>query len=133
MELTKIDLGAIAAIGHDEEYLCLLIEKDGELEYQEVPAPIEAYEGLQAIAELIGQEEQQCNILPNSDLTYRYQKTVEIVITESLSVTSAESLLTSVNYDPDSESLRLEFDDGSSYQYEEVDAELWTKFQTIYQ
>ena len=47
MKLTKVDLSSLKAIAHDDDGLKLLIERDNEIEYIEIPAPLAAYEGLQ--------------------------------------------------------------------------------------
>ncbi|MDJ0718587.1 MAG: KTSC domain-containing protein [Prochloraceae cyanobacterium] len=37
--------------------------------------------------------------------------------------------LSDANYDPESECLRMEFDDGTVYEYEEVSPDFWQDFQ----
>lgn len=49
MKLTKVDLSSLKAIAHDDDGLKLLIERDNEIEYIEIPAPLAAYEGLQLL------------------------------------------------------------------------------------
>ncbi|MEB3279775.1 MAG: hypothetical protein VKK42_12755 [Lyngbya sp.] len=50
MKLTKIDLSKIVAIAHNNGQLGLLIDRGEEIEYIEVPAPEEAYDGLQQVS-----------------------------------------------------------------------------------
>jgi hypothetical protein len=52
MQLTKIDLSAIVAIGHEDDYLALLLDRGDAMEYIEIPAPDVAFRGLQAVATL---------------------------------------------------------------------------------
>lgn len=187
MDLNKVNLSAIAAIGHDEQNLGLLVVQGEELEYIEIPAPIEAYEGLQELDEIVNPEQKYLDIYPvaeksepqysyytqgeyegqsqevevtrNKGLIYEYQRKVEVKISESLSVVqdpdpqeldsseykynysekeyyyesreNDQANLANVDYQADSQSLRLEFDDGSVYEYEEVDSRLWEEFKNI--
>lgn len=56
MKMNKIDLSSIVAVGHEDGYLALLIDRGDEMEYIEVPAPADAYFGLQGVAELADEE-----------------------------------------------------------------------------
>ena len=56
MKMNKIDLTSIVAVGHEDGYLALLIDRGDEMEYIEVPAPADAYFGLQGVAELADEE-----------------------------------------------------------------------------
>ena len=154
MELEKIDLSAIAAVGHNHEQLGLLIDRGDELEYIEVEAPIEAYEGLHEVAELAYNPEAEKTsdeITPYCDnwereyyenyetvesqnyngVVYEYKRSVEIKISESFSVTKPEqeAYLADINYDNDNQCLRMEFDDGSVYEYDNIEPETWQKLQ----
>ncbi|NJL02388.1 MAG: hypothetical protein HC910_18175 [Spirulinaceae cyanobacterium SM2_1_0] len=52
MNLDKIDLANLVAIGHTDATLGLLFDRGAEWEYVELPAPREAYFGLQRVAAL---------------------------------------------------------------------------------
>lgn len=162
MELAKIDLSAITAIGHDHDQLGILINTGENLEYVEISAPIYAYEGLQELAEIVeyyheedyepvveeyyppmaelpevGAKEyyeisQEIEFKEYDGDLYRYEKTVEVRVRESVSVVAPANqqvYLSGINYEPECQSLRLEFEDGSVYQYEEVTPEFWSEFQ----
>lgn len=172
MELSKIDLSAITAIGHDYDHLGLLIDTGEHMEYVEIPAPIYAYEGLQELAEITqeyhnpdfheptveitkenypsvgesfvpGSREyyeiaQQVDFIAHQGDVYKYEKTVEVTIKESLSkiepenpqsIVNQEVYLSAVNYEVDSQRVTMEFDDGSVYQYEQVTPEFWEDFK----
>jgi len=164
MELAKIDLSAIAAIGHDHDHdqLGLLINTGENQTYVEIPAPIYAYEGLQELADIVEYyydddyepivEEYHPTMPPLPELgsreyyeisqeiefkeydgdLYRYEKKVEVKITESLSLveTANEQVyLSGIQYDPEGQNLRMEFEDGTVYQYDEVTPEFWLEFQ----
>jgi len=128
MELAKIDLSAIAAIGHDDDHLGLLINSENGLEYTELEAPREAYEGLQELAELFPPNQTQDN-----QSIYIYEQTLEIKLTQTLTIVnptqSEDAQLTGINYDATAQSLTLEFNDGSIYEYDQVDPELYAQFQ----
>lgn len=157
MDLDKINLSKIQAIGHNEENLGLLIKEGENLEYIEIPAPFEAYEGLQELNEIVGEFEEDCGtpkITPKEEVVYQYQRQVEVRVTETLSQMPGSDVayretyyyqeesypiyqgndkaqLTQADYQASTQSLRLEFDDGSIYEYGEVDPELWQDFSSL--
>ena len=51
MNLSKINLKNIIAVGHCQDQLGLLIDRGNEIEYLEVPAPKAAFEGLKQVAD----------------------------------------------------------------------------------
>jgi hypothetical protein len=110
MEFAKIDLSNLIAIAHDENALGLLIDRGANLEYLEVPAPIQAYDGLQQVADLVS------GAIP--------------------AVEAAESLPTptsrctrALSYDPETESLQIEFQNGAVYEYDTVEPEVWDELR----
>ncbi len=46
MKLNKINLKNVIAVGHEQDQLVLLIDRENEIEYLEIPSPRAAYEGL---------------------------------------------------------------------------------------
>ncbi len=56
MNLDKIDLTNLVAVGHVADTLGLLFDRGDEWEYVELPAPAEAYLGLQRVAALANEE-----------------------------------------------------------------------------
>ena len=72
MRLSKVDLSSLVAIAHSDGYLQLLLDRGNELEFLEIPAPIQAYEGLQELNEAIAEtsalpfEEEPIAMLPVS-------------------------------------------------------------------
>nr|WP_138497219.1 KTSC domain-containing protein [Nostoc sp. PA-18-2419] len=99
MRLCKVDLNSLVAIAHCDGYLQLLLDRGNELEFLEIPAPIQAYEGLQELNEAITQtpalpfEEETIAMLPVSS-----------------------SMVAAVGYDPDEQILQVEFQNGAVYQ-----------------
>jgi hypothetical protein len=108
MKLSKLDLSNILAVGHADGYLQLVLDRGEELEIVEIPAPIQAYEGLQQLNELAAQtpalpcEPEPIAMLPVSS-----------------------SMANAVGYDPEEELLLLEFCNGAVYQYSGVDSDTW--------
>jgi hypothetical protein len=113
MKLSKIDLSSLRAIAHDEDGLKLLIEREDEIEYIEIPAPLAAYEGLQLLGSIIAST---AAIEPCAE-------PIEMLPAHS-------SMAAQVGYDEDREILQIEFNNGSVYQYSEVEPELWEDLQS---
>ncbi|MDJ0799754.1 MAG: KTSC domain-containing protein [Calothrix sp. MO_167.B12] len=108
MKLSRLYLSSIVAIAHSGEYLQLLIDRGNELELLEVPAPVEAYEGLQELNEIVADS----LALPTID--------------EAIAMLPVESsMANAVGYDSDEEVLQVEFNNGAIYQYTDVDDETW--------
>ncbi|MDV3000195.1 MAG: hypothetical protein N5P05_001801 [Chroococcopsis gigantea SAG 12.99] len=64
MKFSKIDLSSVVAANHDENGLVLLIDRGGELEYLEIPAPFAAYEGLKELNTVVQSPEGSLEVLP---------------------------------------------------------------------
>jgi hypothetical protein len=113
MKLSKVDLSSLVAIAHFDGYLQLLLDRGDELEFLEIPAPIQAYEGLQELNEAIAQtpalpcEEEPIAMLPVSS-----------------------SMAIALGYDRDEQILQVEFQSGSVYQYLGVDEDTWSDLHT---
>jgi hypothetical protein len=109
MKLSKVDLSSLIAIAHSEGYLQLLLDRGNELEFVEIPAPIQAYEGLQDLNEIIA----------DSPALTAEQEAIAM-----LSVNS--SMAASIGYDKNEQILQVEFHNGAVYQYSGVDADTWS-------
>lgn len=109
MKLSKLDLSNIVAIGHSDGYLQLLLDLGEELEFLEIPAPIEAFEGLQQLNEIVADE-----------------KLVEPEPQAIAMLPVSSSMANAVGYDADNEILQVEFHNGSVYQYSDVDEQTWS-------
>lgn len=105
MKLNKINLGSLIAVGHENNRLGLLCDRDEGLEYIEVPAPQAAYEGLQQVAALANE-------------------TIPVISMQALE----SSCVAAVGYDRDRAQLHVEFVNGSHYQYEAVEPDTWQDF-----
>jgi hypothetical protein len=112
MKLSKIDLSSLRAIAHDEDGLKLLIERDDEIEYVEIPAPLAAYEGLQLLDRIIAAPPE---IAPSEEIEM---------------LPACSSMAARVGYDEDREILQIEFNSGAVYQYAHVEPELWEDLQS---
>ncbi|AFZ23124.1 hypothetical protein Cylst_0797 [Cylindrospermum stagnale PCC 7417] len=108
MKLSKVDLSSLLAIAHSDGHLQLLLDRGDELELMEIPAPVQAYEGLQNLNEMIAESaalpavEEPIAMLPVSS-----------------------SMAYAVGYNSDEQILQVEFQSGAVYQYSEVDAQTW--------
>ena len=107
MKLSKVDLSSLIAIAHSEGYLQLLVDRGNELEFLEIPAPIQAYEGLQDLNEIIAPE-----ALP---------------VPEPIAMLPMNSSMAAcIGYDKNEQILQVEFHNGAIYQYSGVEADTWS-------
>jgi hypothetical protein len=113
MKLSKIDLSNLVAISHSDGYLQLLLDKGHEFEFLEIPAPVQAYEGLQELNEIVA----EANALP-------YQEEAIAMLPVN------SSMATAVGYDSEEQVLQVEFYNGVVYQYSGIEAETWEDLQT---
>ncbi|WP_334311899.1 hypothetical protein [Aphanizomenon sp. CS-733/32] len=74
MKLSKMDLSILLAISHSEGYLQLLLNRGNEFELMQISAPVEAYEGLKQLNEVISDtvtnEEEISMLSVNSSVAY---------------------------------------------------------------
>ena len=112
MKFSKVDLSKLLGVSHNDGYLQLLLDRGDELEFLEIPAPIQAYEGLQDLNELIAEppplleEEETFAMLP-----------------------VASTMASAIGYDSDYEVLHIEFNSGADYQYSDIDEDT---FEDLY-
>ncbi|NJN11240.1 MAG: KTSC domain-containing protein [Richelia sp. RM2_1_2] len=112
MKFSKLDLSNLLGIAHSDGYLQLLLDRGDELELLEIPAPIQAYEGLQDLNELIAEvppllEEQEFAMLP-----------------------IASTMANAIGYDSENEVLQIEFNSGAVYEYSDIDEDTWEDLYT---
>jgi hypothetical protein len=110
MKLSKVDLSNVVAIAHQDGNLGLLIVRGEELEIVEIPAPIEAFEGLQLLNEIVAGTEVLLS-----------EEEVPLLPVDS-------TMANAIGYDKDKEILQIEFKNGSVYQYSGVDEHTWEDF-----
>ena len=108
MKLSKVDLSSLIAIAHSDGYLQLLLDRGDELEFLEIPAPIQAYEGLQELNEAIAE---------TTALPFEEEPIVMLPVISSMAM--------AVGYDRNEHILQVEFQSGSVYQYLGVDEDTW--------
>ncbi len=111
MKLSKLNLSNVVAIGHSDGYLQLLLDLGNELEFVEIPAPIEAFEGLQHLNDVVAE---QIQIEEQLD-------SIAILPVDS-------SMANTLGYDEDNQILQVEFHNGTIYQYSGVDEDTWEDF-----
>ncbi|MBD2453842.1 KTSC domain-containing protein [Nostoc sp. FACHB-87] len=108
MKLSKIDLSSLVGIAHSDGYLQLLLDRGDELEFLEIPAPVQAYEGLQHLNEIVA----ETLTLP--------------VLEEPIAMLPVNSSMAiAVGYSDSDRILQVEFQNGAVYQYAEVEPETW--------
>ncbi|MGB3655224.1 MAG: KTSC domain-containing protein [Rivularia sp. (in: cyanobacteria)] len=113
MKFSKVDLSNLLGVSHSDGYLQLLLDRGNELEFLEIPAPIQAYEGLQDLNELIAEppplleEEESFAMLP-----------------------VASPMASAIGYDSENEVLQIEFNSGAVYQFSDVDEDTWEDLYT---
>ncbi|WP_373539088.1 KTSC domain-containing protein [Chamaesiphon sp.] len=112
MKLTKIDLSGLRAIAHDEDGLKLIVERENEIEYIEIPAPLAAYEGLQLLDSIVAAPAAIESVAPIEMLP------------------ACSTMAAQVGYDREREILQIEFNSGAVYQYSAVEPELWAELQS---
>lgn len=59
MKFSKLDLSNLLGVAHSNGNLQLLLDRGNELEFLEIPAPVQAYEGLQDLNELISEPDRK--------------------------------------------------------------------------
>jgi KTSC domain len=111
MKLSKVDLSSLKAIAHDDDGLKLIIEREHEIEYIEIPAPLAAYEGLQMLDRIIA-----------SAMVIEPSEPIEML-------PACSTMAAQVGYDYDREILQIEFNNGAVYQYSAVEPEVWEDLQ----
>lgn len=112
MKLSKLDLGGVVAVAHAKGYLQLLVNRGKELELLEIPAPVQAFEGLQMLNRVVA----EAKTLPSAPEPIAM-----------LPVSS--SMANAVGYDPNEQILQVEFHNGAVYQYSGVEFETWEELQ----
>ena len=108
MKFSKLVLSKVLGGAHSEGCLQLLLDRGDELEFLEIPAPIQAYEGLQDLNDLIAEPPP----LLEEEETFAM-----------LSV--ASTMASAIGYDSDNEVLQIEFNSGEVYQYSDIDEDTW--------
>ncbi|BAZ70456.1 hypothetical protein NIES4106_52500 [Fischerella sp. NIES-4106] len=112
MKLSKLDLSNVVAIAHSQGHLQLLLDLGHELEFIKIPAPVEAFEGLQHLNEIVAEAK---------DLLL-YEQSIPMLPIHS-------SMATAVGYDDNKNILQVEFHNGAVYQYSDIDQHTWQDLQ----
>ncbi|WP_341526037.1 KTSC domain-containing protein [Nostoc sp. UHCC 0302] len=113
MRLSKVDLSSLVAIAHSDGYLQLLLDRGDEIELLEILAPVQAYEGLQELSEIVSQ---------TPELPFAEEPIAMLPISSSMA--------SAVGYDDDEQILQVEFQSGAVYQYSGVELDTWEDLQS---
>ncbi len=114
MKLSRLNLGSIVAVGHDQGHLQLLLQTTDELELIEIEAPVAAYDGLERLNNIVASI--SSNALPSAP------ERVEMLPVDS-------SMANALGYDAENHILQVEFNNGAVYQYAGVESEIWDELQ----
>lgn len=126
MAMKKIDLSKVIAVGHRDRdnILEVLVEQDNEFEYMEVPAPYAAYRGLRDLADAL-----EPDVIPIRATPIQLPAAISENATKSETVIDMRpvrsTMAKAVGYSQAQQVLQIEFKNGSIYQYEEVEPEIW--------
>ena len=124
MSMKKIDLSQVVAVGHRDNTLEVLVERNDEFEYVEVPAPYEAYSGLRDLSAAIDLDV----VIPLNEPLQLPAASTNPVTGPDFEMRSVRSTMASaVGYDKTEQVLQIEFKNGSVYQYDDVEPETWTE------
>ncbi|MGA1264894.1 MAG: KTSC domain-containing protein [Prochlorothrix sp.] len=133
MNYAKINLSNLVAVNHEDDYLELIVDRGHELETIAIPAPIEAYEGLQDLSDLVSDSP---SLLPRNQALRDLGPSLTSAsglphsVNSGLQVQPVESSMAqSIGYDADRQVLQIEFKAGATYRFEEVDGETWRQLQ----
>ena len=126
MSMKKIDLSQVVAVGHRDrdDILEVLVERNDEFEYLEVPAPYEAYNGLQDLWAAID---------PNVVISLNAPPQLPAASTHPITGLNFEmrtvrsTMAKAVGYNKTEQILQIEFKNGAVYQYDDVEPETWTE------
>lgn len=131
MQLFKLDLTKVKAIGHDGNVplgtLQILLEnEDGNLEIKSVPAPLQALEGIKLISRLAeGERVEVPSIPPLSSQTLL--DTITMIDTESLRC-GGSSNVAAIGYESSQKVLQVDFNSNSRYRYFDVPFTVFSNF-----
>ncbi|BAY64549.1 hypothetical protein NIES22_46480 [Calothrix brevissima NIES-22] len=113
MRLSKMDLSSLIAIAHSDGHLQLLLDRGEEIELLEIPAPVQAFEGLVELNEIVAEPA----AFPE------YEEPIALLPVSS-------SMAASIAYDSHEQTLQVEFKNGEVYEYFGVDEETWEDFSS---
>ena len=90
----------------------LLVNRGDELELLEIPAPVQAFEGLQMLDRVVAEA-----------------KTLASAPEPIVMLPVSSSMANAVGYNPNEQILQVEFHNGAVYQYSGVEFEAWEELQ----
>lgn len=122
MKLSKIDLSNVLAVGHSSGQLGLLIDRGDEVEFIEIAAPEAALHGLQMVDYIANTDAVELNAGVASK---KIAASCEPIAMESVNSAMARA----IGYNEDEQVLQIEFNNGSVYQYGNVETETWESLQ----
>ncbi|HLO83537.1 MAG TPA: KTSC domain-containing protein [Nostocaceae cyanobacterium] len=111
MKLAKMDLSSLVAIAHEDGHLQLLLDRGDELELMEIPAPVQAFEGLQQLNNLIAE---------TAPLPPAPEPIAMLPVSSSMAY--------AIGYNSKDQILQVEFQSGAVYQYTGVEQQTWEDF-----
>jgi len=126
MNYTKVNLSSLVAIHHQDDVLELIVDRGNELETIAIPAPIEAYEGLQDLSDLVADSPPLGALEPGQLQSLDGDASPKV----DLAMKPVDSSMAeSVGYDADRQILQIEFKSGAIYRFESVQPSTWQDLQ----
>lgn len=118
MVLQKVDLSAIKAIAHDGTSLQVLIERDGTYSIEYLPAPAQAFQGLQQLARFASLTQ----ISGNSAAS-------RVKLLDEISMLPVQSSnIAAIGYSDVCQVLQIDFVNGTRYRYLDVPSQVFQGF-----
>ncbi|MGK7897900.1 MAG: KTSC domain-containing protein [Xenococcus sp. (in: cyanobacteria)] len=131
MQLFKLDLTKVKAIGHDGNVplgtLQILLEnEDGNLEIKSVPAPLQALEGIKLISQLAEGKNVEVPIVPEPT-PEELLENITMIDTEKLAC-GGSSNIKAIGYESSKKVLQIDFYSNTRYRYFDVPFTVFSRF-----
>ncbi|MDJ0508964.1 MAG: KTSC domain-containing protein [Crocosphaera sp.] len=131
MQLFKLDLTKVKAIGHDGNVplgtLQILLEnEEGNLEIKSVPAPLQALEGIKLISKLAEGENVEVPIVPEPN-PEELLDNITMIATDTLAC-GGSSNIKAIGYESSKKVLQIDFYSNTRYRYFDVPFTVFSKF-----
>lgn len=118
LNLEKVDLTLIKAIGHNGTSLQILIEKDNNYYIESLPAPEQAFRGIQQLAQFVNL------VFATGSTTASKNQLLDAV--EMLAVNSSN--IAAIGYSEVYRVLQVDFLNGAKYRYFDVPSQIFEDF-----
>lgn len=127
MDYQKVDLSPIKAIAHDGVNLQILIERDGTFQIENLPAPAQAFEGLQQLARFAALIQEMGD---GRRPVFEHRSATQDRLVENITILPiyGSSTIAGIGYSDALRVLQVNFLNGSSYRYFNVPYQVFQGF-----